>query len=130
MTGAELQNNRRRSYRAEVHGCAVVHSPDGTARRCVVVDLSLGGVRLIELLPDQPVLAAERDVVVELECSGAGWVAQRGRVIRHAKGELAVRFLALKPDVEDLIEDEVLGALEAQRVPRVVVVDLDAARRG
>lgn len=120
--------NRRRNYRAGVHGCAIVHAPGEVALRCVVVDLGLGGVRLLEPAPEVPIDAGT-EVKVELECSGAGWVVQAGRVLRHSNGELVVLFHALSPEVEDLIEDEVLGAVEAQRTPRVVVVDRSEERR-
>jgi len=121
--------NRRRSYRAGVHGRAIVHAAGGVALRADVVDLGLGGVRLVETAADAAPLADGAEVAVELECAGAGWVAQRGRVIRHQHGELVVRFHALRPEVEDLIEDEVLGAVEAERAPRVVVVDCTPERR-
>ena len=120
--------NRRQSYRAGVHGCAIVHAK-GLGLRCEVVDLCLGGVRLIQLALEDPRLAAGTEVAVELECAGAGWVTQRGVVIRHKDHELVVRFHALAPEVEDLIEDEILGAVEAERWPRVVVVDRSAPRR-
>jgi CheY-like chemotaxis protein len=125
----EPHGNRRRAYRAGVHGCAIVHAPGDTALRGIIIDLGLGGVRLLELVRDEPGLVAGAEVTIELECAGAGWVAQRGRVIRHGDGELAIRFHALSPEVEDLIEDEVLGDVEAQRAPRVVVVDRAAQRR-
>lgn len=121
--------NRRHSYRAGVHGCAIVHAPGGVAQRCEIVDLGLGGVRLSQMVRDDPFLAAGTEVSVELECAGAGWVFQRGVVIRHRGPELAVRFHAMSPEVEDLIEDEILGAVEAERAPRVVVVDRSDLRR-
>lgn len=120
--------NRRRCFRAGVQGCAIVHAPGDIAIRCVVVDLGLGGVRLLEPVRDQP-LAPGTEVKVELECSGAGWVVQAGRVLRHSNGEIVVLFHALSPEVEDLIEDQVLGAVEAQRAPRIVVVDRWESRR-
>jgi hypothetical protein len=120
--------NRRRAYRAGVNGNAIVQA-GGVAVRCAIVDLGLGGVRLLEPVRDEPGLAAGVEVMVELECAGAGWVAQRGRVVRHHAGEIAVAFHALSPEVEDRIEDEVLGAVEAARAPRVVVVDRSQDRR-
>ncbi len=124
-----MHANRRRSFRAEVQGNAIVHGPGDAAVRCAVIDLSLGGVRLLEPVRDEPGLDPGTEVTIELECSGAGWVVQRGRIARHRLGELVVCFDALSPEVEDLIEDEVLGAVEAQKAPRVVVVDRAHARR-
>jgi hypothetical protein len=125
----EGRANRRRSYRAGVHGCAIVHAPHGVAPHCVVIDLGLGGVRLVQLGDGDAPLADDTPVAVELECAGAGWVVQRGRVLRHRGRELVIRFDALAPEVEDLIEEEILGAVEAERSPRIVVVDGEEARR-
>lgn len=127
--GEVPRTNRRRSYRAGVHGCAIVHAPGGIALRCEVLDLSLGGVRLVQMVSDDPHLTIGTEVAVELECAGAGWVMQRGIVLRHRRAELVIEFHALSPEVEDLIEDEILGAVEAERAPRVVVVDGAAPRR-
>jgi hypothetical protein len=122
--------NRRRAYRADVTGVAIVHGPGGVAVRCEIVDLALGGIRLAELpCGGHGVFEPGWEVTVELECAGAGWVVQRGEVTRHRDGELAIRFHTLSADVEDLIEDEVLGAVEAARAPRVVVVDRADHRR-
>jgi hypothetical protein len=126
--GEVPRGNRRHSYRAGVHGCAIVHAPGNLAIRCGVIDVSLGGVRL-EPLSDEERLVPGTQVSVELECAGAGWVWQRGVVIRHVGAEVVVGFYALGADVEDLIEDEILGAVEAERQPRVVVVDGSCERR-
>lgn len=124
----EPHSDRRHSFRADVHGCAIVHGPGG-ASRCVVVDLCLGGVRLLELVRGASDLVPGAEVTCELEIAGQGWVVQRGRVLRHEQGELAIAFEGLSPEVEDVIEEEVLCALEARRAPRVVVVDRSEARR-
>jgi hypothetical protein len=118
--------NRRRSFRAEVDGCAIVHAPGGISMRCRVADLGLGGVRLHA---DETDLASGLGVTLELECAGAGWVVQRGRVVRHDGGQIAVVFDELAPEVQQLIADEMLGAVEALQVPRVVIVDRAAERR-
>ncbi len=120
--------NHRRHYRADVTGCAIVHARGG-ALRCKVGNVGLGGVLLRQAGGGAMMLEAGDEVTVEIEVAGAGWVVQRGRVLRHAGLELAIRFDLLSPDVEDLIEDEVLGAVEAQQAPRVVVVDQSADRR-
>jgi hypothetical protein len=127
--GEAPRANRRRSYRAGVHGCAIVHAPGGIALRCEVIDLSLGGVRLVTMVADDPRLSTGTEVAIELECCGAGWVTQRGVVTRHHRAQLVVEFYALSAEVEDLIEDEILGAVEAERAPRVVVVDGAEERR-
>jgi hypothetical protein len=65
---------------------------------------------------------------VELELRGR-WVAQHGRARRCDIGEVAVEFDAVSPDLEDLIEDHVLAAVEARHSPRVVVLDGSPPRR-
>ena len=128
MNMLEPQANRRRSFRAEVEGCAILHAPGGVAVRCRVADLGLGGVRL-ERAPLVDGVMPGVEVTIELECAGAGWVVQRGRVVRQHGGQLAIVFDQLAPEVEDLIEDEIMGAVEALKVPRVVVVDRADERR-
>jgi len=124
----DTEHDRRRWYRAGVHGCAVIHAQGGTASHGVIADLGLGGMRVVEV-GEEETLEPGSEVVVEIECAGAGWVAQRGRVLRKHRHELAIIFHALAPEVEDLIEDEMLGAVEAERAPCVVVVDRAPERR-
>lgn len=126
--GAPRDSDRRRHFRAGVCGGAVVHGR-GVSLRGQITNLSLGGA-LIELVrePDEtPEL--DHEIIVELEIGGSGWVAQRGHVRRCSKREVAIAFGAVGPDVEDVIEDEVVAAVEARRSPRVVVVDPRPERR-
>jgi CheY-like chemotaxis protein len=121
--------DRRRSFRADVTGAALVHLPEG-ALRCEIGNLSLGGA-LLHRAGGSSELARGTTVGVELRVDGGGWVRQSGRVLRDTGPiePIAVAFGPLSPEVEDLIEDEVLAALEANRSPRVVVVDRSSARR-
>jgi len=130
MTGASRHphENRRRHYRAKVSGRAVIHGRDG-AVRCEIDNLSLGGVML------RPVEEADTDlpegcaVAVELQVDGASWLVQQGSVKRRAERGVVIAFGEVSPELEDLIEDEVLAAVEAERSPRVVVVDRSRVRR-
>jgi hypothetical protein len=129
----EPQANRRRSFRAEVEGCAIVHAPGGVSMRCRVADLGLGGVKLYQPMSevaDDAALPSGLEVTLELECAGAGWVVQRGRVVRgNDSGAIAIVFDELAPEVLQLISDEMKGAVEAAQAPRVVIVDRAAGRR-
>jgi hypothetical protein len=120
------QNERRRHYRAGVFGGAVVHSR-GAQLRGRISNLSLGGA-LIDLAEGTEV-EHDREVVVELEIGGSGWIAQRGRIRRSTGRQLAIAFDAVGPEIEDVIEDEVVAAVEARKSPRVVVVDPREDRR-
>jgi len=129
MTGESrhLHENRRRHYRAKVSGRAVVHARDG-AVRCEIDNLSLGGV-LLRPVSEAAHLAEGITVAVELQVDGAGWVVQNGQVTRCAERGVVVAFGDVSPELEDLIEDEVLAAVEAERSPRVVIVDRSRTRR-
>jgi CheY-like chemotaxis protein len=124
--GAPKESDRRRHFRAGVCGGAVVHG-HGITMRGRISNLSLGGA-LIDLAEGTEV-EHDHEVVVELEIGGSGWVAQRGRVRRSTGKQVAIAFGEVKPDVEDVIEDEVVAAVEARRSPRVVVVDPREDRR-
>ncbi len=121
-------SDRRRFYREAIYGGAVMHV-DGVALRGQISNLSLGGalISLGEHVPHRPGL--DHDVRVELEIGGHGWVTQRARVRRTSTKEVAVAFMEIKPNVEDLIEDELLAAVEARNRPRVLVVDAEPKRR-
>jgi hypothetical protein len=120
-------NERRRHFRAGVYGGAVVHVHSQGQLRGRISNLSLGGA-LIDLAEGTEV-EHDREVVVELEIGDNGWIAQRGRIRRSTGRQLAVAFDELGPEVEDVIEDEVVAAVEARKSPRVVVVDPREDRR-
>jgi CheY-like chemotaxis protein len=125
--GAHSSSDRRRHFRAGVHGGAVVHGR-GITKRGQITNLSLGGA-LIDLGEGSHEIPLDHEVVVELEIGGSGWVAQRGHVRRREARLVAVVWGPITPDIEDVIEDEVVAAMEARRSPRVVVVDPREDRR-
>lgn len=119
---------RRRHFRADLDTGAVIHAALVALRgRCV--DLSLGGVRIRRVDENAPCPAPGTSAMVELQLGSHGWVAQDGRVQRADLDEIVIAFGPLAPEVEDLIEDEVLAAIEATRRPRMIVVDPSADRR-
>ena len=119
--------NRRRHDRARVNGAVVVHAPDG-ASRGKIINLSAGGVLVVEQSPHVE-LAEGTEVGLELETGRRGWVRQAGGVLRRVDGAIAFEFVQPSPVVVDLLTGEVLAAQEAQRVPRVVVMDPSSPRR-
>jgi len=131
MPASNATLDRRHSPRAHVHGHAIVHAPIGVAR-CEIENLSVGGALLRPSLGTLVDLATGTQVVVDLHLAGTcGWYGQRGRVRRHdgGAGPFAIAFEGASPELEDLIEDEVLDELEATRSPRVLVVDIAPDRR-
>ena len=125
---AESGTERRRHFRARVGASVVVHASP-IALRGQVVDLSLGGVRVRRADDDVPCPAFGTPVTIEVELAKAGWVIQPGWIQRRTIDEIVIAFDHLAPQVEDLIEEEVLAALEAERRPRMVVVDPTPERR-
>lgn len=125
---ADTGSERRRHYRAQVASNAVVHAAR-IALRGRVVDLCLGGVRVRRSDDDVPCPSFGTPAVVELELGRAGWVTQDGWIQRSTIDEIVIAFDRLRPHIEDLIEEEVLAAIEANRRPRMVVVDPAPERR-
>lgn len=119
--------NRRRHDRAQVNGCVVVHAPEGAVRGRIV-NLSAGGVLVVEQASRAPLAEGTR-VGIELETERRGWVRQDGGVLRRVDGAVAIEFVEPSPVLIDVITGEVLAAKEAQRAPRVVVVDPSRPRR-
>ena len=122
------RSERRRHYRAAVDAPALIHAAT-IVMRGRIVDLSLGGVRIRRIDESTPCPAVGSAAVVELELGHRGWVAQDGRIVRCSIDQLVIGFAPLAAQVEDLIEEEVLHALEATKRPRMMVVDPLASRR-
>ncbi|HVV84625.1 MAG TPA: PilZ domain-containing protein [Kofleriaceae bacterium] len=125
---ADTGSERRRHFRAQVAASAVVHA-SRLALRGRVVDLSLGGVRVRRADDEVPCPSFGTPAMIELELGKLGWVAQDGWIQRSTIDEIVIAFDRLAPQVEDLIEEEVLAAIEANRRPRMVVVDPAPERR-
>ncbi len=122
------RTERRRHYRADLEAGAMVHVAN-VALKSRIVDLSLGGVRLRRVEDGVPCPAIGTMATLELEIGGRGWVVVHGFIQRVELDELVIAFGALPADVEDLIEDEVLAAVEAEQRPRMLVVDREPERR-
>ena len=125
---ADAGEERRRHFRAEIEAGAVIHAAR-VALRGRIVDLSLGGVRVRRTDDTVAFPSAGAAAMVELELGDGGWISQDGRVQRCERDEIVIAFARLAPEVEDVIEDEVLAAIEASQRPRMIVVDPSAERR-
>lgn len=124
----EDRQERRRHYRAGMESGAVIHA-SRVAIKGRIVDLSLGGVRVRRTDDQAPCPAPGTGVMIEMEIGVRGWIAVDGIIRRCSIDELVIRFAPLAAEVEDVIEDEVLAAIEATRRPRMIVVDRHADRR-
>jgi len=125
--GADTPEERRRHVRAGVPGKAVVHL-DGVSVRGNLANLSAGGA--LVLVGNVAALPDLEDVVLELDLGGGGGaVAQRGVVRRRDDRHLAIAFVDVGPELAMLIEREISNSVDAERSPRVVVVDARRERR-
>jgi CheY-like chemotaxis protein len=125
---SDSSHDRRWHFRAELGAGAVVHAAQ-IALKCRIVDVSLGGIRVHRSDDIAPCPALGTEVTVEFEIGAGGWVAQNGRVQRCTLEEIVITFGPLAAGIEDLIENEVLAAVEIARRPRMIVVDPSAERR-
>jgi CheY-like chemotaxis protein len=116
---------RRSHERGRIAAIAIVWSQDRRPTRYVVEDLSAGGA----LLSGGPELALGENLALSLHVAGVHLVDVRADVIRHAPAKgTAVAFRNVHALDEDMIQQAVLGALEAFRrgdcpARHVLVVD-------
>src|SRR5437763_11350444 len=103
---------RRRHERGRVAAIAIAWSRDRGALRYVVEDLSASGA----LLSGGPELALGERLALALHVAGVHLVDLRAEVVRHtATRAMAVAFRDVRALDEDMIQQAVLGALEAFR---------------
>ena len=136
MIDAEWQpspapRERRNSGRVQSTGTAVVHGSFAAHAR--ILDLAIGGVSL-QIDHAAPLPDVGAPVRLDVRLDGAGrWLHLSGSVARvEACGSgaaLVIELLVVPPDFEDLVQDELLSALECAHVPRVLLVDGARGRR-
>ena len=72
-------------------------------------------------------------LAIRVDGIGGGWLSLLGRIERIDARALAsaivIELDAVPPDFEDLVQDELLAALECAQTPHVLVVDADRGRR-
>ncbi len=122
---------RRKGGRVQSTGTAIVHGSFASHAR--IVDLAIGG---LSLRVDDPAALPDLGARVRLDVrlDGLGpWLHLIGSVLRvDARGSdaaLAIELLVVPPDFEDLVQDELVSALECARQPRILLVDGARGRR-
>lgn len=122
---------RRRGGRVRSTGTAIVHGAFAAHAR--IVDLAIGGLSL--LLDDAaaaPGVGAQVRLDVRLDGLGC-WLHLIGSVVRvEARGSAAavvIELLVVPPEFEDVVQDELLSALECTHLPRILLVDVARGRR-
>jgi hypothetical protein len=116
---------RRKSGRVQSTGTAVLRG--SVAAHARILDLAIGGLRLLvddaAAVPD-----VGAHVRLEVRLDGLGrWLHLIGSVVRvDARGSgaaLVIELLVVPPDFEDLVQDELLSALEWAQLKRILLVD-------
>lgn len=128
---SSAQRDRRDSGRVQSTGTAVVHGSFAAHGR--ILDLAIGGVSLlIDHAAPLPDIGAP--VRLDVRLDGAGrWLLLSGSVARvearRSGAVLVIELAVVPPDFEDLVQGELLSALECAHVPRVLLVDGARGRR-
>jgi CheY-like chemotaxis protein len=125
--------DRRRTFRVNVHGLALLWHGERIAGRYSLADLSIGGC----LLRDGPRCELGEEYGLVLDLPEEGDLRLTAKVVRQRNSdlggrELGLQFLTPAAGLEDRIHDLVIQLLERERPPsrgRVLVVDMDAVRR-
>jgi CheY-like chemotaxis protein len=122
---------RRRCARVDASGAAIVHGM--SELHGWIVDLAVGGLRLVvDQIVSAREVGARVGVVVRLD-GVDNWFRMTGSVVRiEARGSttaLGIELFVIPQDFEDLVQDELVSALERAREPEIVVVDVACARR-
>jgi diguanylate cyclase (GGDEF)-like protein len=122
---------RRHSGRVESSGTAIVHC--ATALHGRILDVAVGG---LNLLVDRAATTPEVGtfVRIDLRFDGNGrWLLLTGSVVRvDARGSasaLVIKLLDVPPDFEDLVQDELVFALECTQQRHLLLVDAARGRR-
>lgn len=133
MEDAVAYGDRRRSFRVNVDGLALLWHEDRIAGRYSLADLSIGGC----LLLDGPACAIGEEYGLVLDLEGESGMRLPAKVVRQHSTELGGRALGLvfldhAPALEDRIQDLVIRILEREQPAgrgRVLVVDINGTRR-
>lgn len=124
-------SDRRNSGRVQATGTAVIHGTFAAHAR--IIDLAIGG---LSLRVDDGAAVPDVGARVHLDArlDGIGhWLHLIGSVVRVNRRRsgtvLVIELLVVPPDFEDLVQSELLCALECARVPWILLVDGERARR-
>lgn len=127
-------HERRHGGRVASSGTAVVRA-GALSMRARIVDLAAGGICVLADTTAASSLLVGTHVQLDIRVDGVGggWLHLLGRIERVDARALAsaivIELDAVPPDFEDLVQDELLAALECAQTPHVLVVDADRCRR-
>jgi CheY-like chemotaxis protein len=132
MDWTGLPRERRRSMRVRSKGSIHIHH-GARLIRGRILDLCIGGVSVQAKLPIELASHAGEPVRVDVEldaCSKQFSLA--GHVLRWlaATGVIAIEFDSVTSGFKDCVQDELLAAVEHDTLPRMILVDSVAKRRG
>jgi hypothetical protein len=121
---------RRRSGRVQSKGTAIVYGSCTTHGR--ITDLAIGGLSL--QLDTLAVPDVGDHVRVDVRLDGLGrWLYLTGSVLRvdlqRSGAAIVLELLVVPQDFEDLVQDELLFALEGAQLPQILLVDGARGRR-
>ena len=125
------RSERRRSGRVESSGTAIVYGEPAIHGR--VLDVAVGGLSLLlERATTTPVPGTLVRLALRLDGSGS-WLHLTGSVVRIEAREvvsaLVIKLLDVPPDFEDLVQDEIVFALECAQRRHLLLVDAARERR-
>jgi hypothetical protein len=117
------RQERRHGGRIATAGSAVIHA-ESCSVWAHIVELSTCGVRVVMDSTSSPPFDAGSDVRLELRLDrSARWFSLFGcveRIDARANGTaLAITLFGVPPDLEDLVQDALLAALEVTRRPSI-----------
>jgi CheY-like chemotaxis protein len=124
-------HDRRHSGRVQATGTAIVHGSCAAHGR--ILDLGIGGLSvLVDDATAAPDVGAHVRLDVRLDGIGR-WLHLVGSVLRvDARGSgaaLVIELLVVPSDFEDLVQNELVSALECAQMPRILLVDGARGRR-
>lgn len=127
----EEPRDLRHSSRVGARGTAVLYA-GLLVTRGRIVDLAVDGVRVVVDPIAATWLCSGTNVRIDLRIDGVGgWLHLLGRVGRVdvRASAIVIELYVAPPEFEDLVQDQLLAAIECAQTPHVVLVDADRRRR-
>jgi hypothetical protein len=124
------RRERRHGGRVRSKGTAFVHGSCAAHGR--IIDLGIRGLSLLLEAGAAPDVGEPVRVDIRLDGVGA-WLNLTGAVARvdarHSRTAVVIELFGVPQDFEDLVQEELLSALECTRLPWILLVDGEPARR-
>lgn len=132
MDWTETPRERRRTMRVRSKGSVHIRHRARLIRGRIL-DLGVGGINVHAELPIGLALLAGESVHVDVKLDACSKeFSLSGHVLRSlaATKAIAIEFDEIPSNFEDCVQDELLAAVEHDAVPRMILVDMAAKRRG